>query len=152
GTNDGVGPIASFNLPNGICADAMGNLFVSDQSNDTIRQIITNASNWIVSTVAGTALQAGTTDGLGPAVRFKHPWGVAVNSAGDLFVTDYGNQTIRKGVFRPALRLGMAAGKLVLSWPTSAALFTLETASVLDPNTTWSPVTNSPVTTGLSFL
>jgi hypothetical protein len=151
GTNDGAGPIAGFNLPNGICADLVGNLFVSDQSNDTIRQIITNAGNWIVSTVAGTALQAGTTDGLGPDVRFKHPWGVAVNSAGELFVTDYGNQTIRKGVFRPSLQVSIAAGRLVLSWPASAALFTLETTSSLAPNTTWSPVTNSPVTNGLSL-
>lgn len=152
GTNDGAGSIAGFNSPNGICADLAGNLFLSDQINDTIRQIITNAGHWIVSTVAGTALQPGTTDGLGADVRFRHPWGVAVNSAGELFVTDYGNQTIRKGVFRPALRLGIAAGRLVLSWPTSASLFTLETSSELSPNVTWSPLTNSPVTNGLNLL
>jgi hypothetical protein len=79
----------------------------------------------VSSTIAGKALQAGTSDGLGSDVRFKHPWGVAVNSAGDVFVTDYGNQTVRKGVFRPALRMAMAARQLVLSWPTAATLFTL---------------------------
>jgi sugar lactone lactonase YvrE len=152
GSSDGAGSFATFNFPNGICTDSAGNVYVSDQSNDTIRKLVPTNGTWISSTIAGKALQAGTSDGLGSDVRFKHPWGVAVNSAGDLFVTDYGNQTIRKGVFRPALRMAMAARQLVLSWPTAATLFTLETSTSPDPRAAWLPVTNAPVTNGLNFL
>jgi hypothetical protein len=127
-------------------------VYVSDQSNDTIRKLVQTNGTWVTSTIAGKALQAGTSDGLGSDVRFKLPWGVAVNIAGDLFVTDWGNQTIRKGVFRPALRMAMAARQLVLSWPTAATLFTLETSTSTDSAATWSPVTNAPVTNGLNFL
>jgi hypothetical protein len=152
GSSDGAGTFATFNFPNGICTDSAGNVYVSDQSNDTIRKLVRTNDSWVSSTIAGKALQAGTSDGLGSDVRFKHPWGVAMNSAGDLFVTDYGNQTIRKGVFRPALRMAMAARQLVLSWPTAATFFTLETSTSPDPTAAWSPVTNAPVTNGLSFL
>jgi streptogramin lyase len=152
GSSDGAGPFATFNHPNGICADSAGNVYVSDQSNDTIRKLVQTNGTWVTSTIAGKALQAGTSDGLGSDVRFKLPWGVAVNIAGDLFVTDWGNQTIRKGVFRPALRMAMAARQLVLSWPTAATLFTLETSTSTDSAATWSPVTNAPVTNGLNFL
>jgi hypothetical protein len=152
GSGDAAGLLASFNFPNGICADAAGNVFVSDQSNDTIRQLSPTTDTWVVTTIAGKALQAGTADGLKSDVRFRHPWGVAVNGAGEIFVTDYGNQTIRKGVFRPALRMSMAVGRLVLSWPASAAMFTLETSSSAAASAEWLTVTNAPVTNGASLL
>ena len=50
----------------------------------------------VVSTLAGTATTNGSTDGMGAAARFNHPSGVAVDSAGNVYVADQNNSTIRK--------------------------------------------------------
>src|SRR5262249_34743891 len=61
--------------------------------NHTIRKITPTG---VVSTLAGKAGQSGTADGSGGAARFNFPCGVAVDSAGNLFVADTYNHTIRK--------------------------------------------------------
>src|SRR5439155_27694 len=61
--------------------------------NNTIRQI-TPAG--VVSTLAGVAGASGCADGTGSAARFNSPLGVAVDSAGNLYVADTNNDTIRK--------------------------------------------------------
>ncbi len=93
GHADGTGPAASFYLPNGIVADSAGNLFVADTGNSTIREI-TPAG--VVTTLAGGAGIVGHADGTGGAVSFYLPKGIAINSAGMLYVTDTGNNTIRQ--------------------------------------------------------
>jgi sugar lactone lactonase YvrE len=93
GNADGVGSGAQFNFPNAAVADSAGNIYVADSVNHTIRKI---TSSGVVSTLAGLALQAGVVDGTGSAARFNFPIGVAVDSAGNLYVSDYGNFTIRK--------------------------------------------------------
>jgi len=50
----------------------------------------------VVTTLAGTAGAAGRADGAGGAAQFRFPSHVAVNSAGDLFVTDTDNQAVRR--------------------------------------------------------
>jgi streptogramin lyase len=50
----------------------------------------------VVTTLAGTADSSGSTDGTGAAARFDTPYGVAVDGAGNVFVADYDNNTIRK--------------------------------------------------------
>src|SRR5207247_205664 len=52
----------------------------------------------VVTTVAGLAAKRGATNGVGSAARFSLPRGVAVDAAGNLYVTDDGNSTVRKGV------------------------------------------------------
>jgi sugar lactone lactonase YvrE len=93
GSADGTGSAALFNSPSAIAVDGAGNLYVADTGNDTIRQI-TPAG--VVTTLAGTAGQAGSVDGTGSAALFFNPSGVAVDSAGNLYVGDTGNDTIRK--------------------------------------------------------
>lgn len=93
GSADGTGLSARFNNPFGICVDASGNVFVADTLNFTIRQI-TPAG--VVSTLAGTASSAGTVDGTGAGSRFNQPAGLAVSSAGAVYVADTLNDTIRQ--------------------------------------------------------
>ena len=72
---------------------ARGNLYVGDADNDTIRKI-TPAG--VVTTFAGKAGEIGSADGTGSNARFSGPRGVAVNAAGDVYVADTFNNTIRK--------------------------------------------------------
>ncbi|MGA2083881.1 MAG: NHL repeat-containing protein [Holophaga sp.] len=93
GSVDGPGQSALFNGPNGIAVDALGNIFVADSGNSTIRKI---TSGGMVSTLAGTPGQLGSADGTGPAARFWWPFGVAVDGSGTVYVADTSNDSIRK--------------------------------------------------------
>jgi sugar lactone lactonase YvrE len=93
GSADGTGGAARFNGDGGLRLDAAGNIYVSDSSNDTIRKI-TPAG--VVTTLAGSAVVPGGTDGPVSVARFKTPGGVAVDSTGNIYVADSGNYTIRK--------------------------------------------------------
>jgi sugar lactone lactonase YvrE len=93
GSADGAGSAARFNFPVGVAVDGAGNVFVADSKNFTIRKI-TPAG--VVSTFAGAAFQFGATDGPGASARFFLPYGVAVDGAGNVYVADGGNHTIRK--------------------------------------------------------
>ena len=93
GSLDGTGSAARFNAPLGIAVDSAGNVYVADSNNDTIRKVTPGG---VVSTLAGLAGVAGSLDGTGGAAQFKVPDGVAVDSAGNVYVADTGNNTIRK--------------------------------------------------------
>jgi len=93
GGADGTGADARFQEPTGIAADGAGSLFVADSSNHTIRRIA--ADTRAVTTLAGTAMMAGSADGTGSKARFLHPLGVAADGAGNLFVADTENHRIR---------------------------------------------------------
>ncbi|MCE9659205.1 MAG: hypothetical protein K8R60_11650 [Burkholderiales bacterium] len=82
-----------FNSPLGVAVDAAGNFYVADTSNHTIRKI-TPAG--VVTTLAGLAGSPGSADGTGSAARFNVPRGVAVDGAGNVYVADTSNVTIRK--------------------------------------------------------
>jgi sugar lactone lactonase YvrE len=148
GSDDGAGSVATFNFPNGICADASGNLYVADQSNDTIRKLSLSGSVWQVSTIGGEPLQPGSANGFGQTSRFKHPWGITADLNGNLFLTDYGNQTIREAVFMPRLQLRVVAGKPALSWPIAAANYQVQTRDSLGTAAAWTVLTGAPVTNG----
>jgi streptogramin lyase len=93
GSADGTGAAASFGFHMGVAVDSSGNVYVSDAANCVIRKI-TPAG--VVTTLAGTAGQSGSTDGTGADARFKGPVGVAVDSSGNVYVADTSNLTIRK--------------------------------------------------------
>src|SRR5208282_6357050 len=64
--------------------------------NQTIRKITLLGTNWVVTTLAGQMGNYGTNDGTGSAAQFHNPAGVAVDSAGNLYVGDAFNDTVRK--------------------------------------------------------
>lgn len=93
GSADGPGTAARFNGPVGVAVDGAGNIYVSDELNDTIRKISPTGE---VTTLAGTAGSAGSTDGVGGDGRFWYPFGIAVDPSGNVYVTDTNNYTVRK--------------------------------------------------------
>jgi sugar lactone lactonase YvrE len=93
GDEDGSGGSARFRRPAGIAVDADGNVFVTDETSHTIRKVTPDG---IVTTVAGQALSPGSSDGTGNGARFHAPFGIASDAAGNLFVADRGNHTLRK--------------------------------------------------------
>jgi sugar lactone lactonase YvrE len=92
GYKDGTGTAALFNEPYGVVADSAGNVFVADTNSNAIRKI---TSDGVVTTLAGGSGQ-GTTDGTGTAAKFHEPHGIAIDSAGTLYVADYENHLVRK--------------------------------------------------------
>ena len=76
-----------------VAVDGAGNVYVADLYNHTIRKV-TPAG--VVTTLAGLAGNIGSVDGTNSAARFAYPIGVAVDMAGNVYVVDNGDYTIRK--------------------------------------------------------
>jgi streptogramin lyase len=85
---------ASLNVPDGVAADAFGNLFIADTANNRIRKV---DANGIITTVAGNGTGGFFGDG-GYATNacFSVPVGMALDATGDLYLSDYLNQRIRR--------------------------------------------------------
>lgn len=94
GTANGTGAMARFGAPMGIASDRAGKLFVSDSDNKVVRAV--DLANGSVTTLAGLPGNAGSRDGVGAAARFECPRGIVSDGAGNLFVSDPCNDTIRK--------------------------------------------------------
>lgn len=110
GSVDGIGSGARFWAPFGVAVDISENVYVADTLNNTIRKILASGT---VTTLAGVAGKAGSDDGIGAAARFRNPWGLAVDGAGNVYVADSSNDTIRR--IEPDGRVTTIAGKAGVS-------------------------------------
>jgi sugar lactone lactonase YvrE len=114
GTTDGTGANARFNFPDGIAFDS-GNLYVADESDNTIRKVV--ISTGAVTTFAGGVGISDSVDAVGTAARFGLPIGITSDGAGNLYVVDLVNSTIRKIVIATAA-VSTIAGAPTLSGAT----------------------------------
>jgi NHL repeat-containing protein len=91
--DSGLATDAQLSLLYGIAVDGVGNLFIADYSNARIRKVSTDG---IITTVAGNGTRGYSGDG-GPATAAQlGPSGVAVDGAGNLFIAEIDNNSIRK--------------------------------------------------------
>jgi hypothetical protein len=74
----------------------VGNVYVGHGNNNTVRKVTPVGTNWVVATLAGSAGNAGYTNGTGRNALFNYPRGVAVDSTGNVYVVDQNNYAIRK--------------------------------------------------------
>jgi sugar lactone lactonase YvrE len=128
GNTDGTGAAARFNYPEGLALDDSGNLFVADRLNHLIRKV--ELATRKVTTLAGGA--SGFTDGSGDAARFHQPVSLAFDGAGSLYVSDWGNTSIRRVTLTGAVTtvagggaLGFVDGSLAQArfyYPTGVAI------------------------------
>jgi hypothetical protein len=98
GSADGTNHDALFRLSTHMAMDMATNLYVADNRNQTIRKITPLGTNWVTTTIGGTAGLSGNSDGVGTDARFFRPGGIAVDPAGSVYVTDWLNYSVRKGV------------------------------------------------------
>ena len=94
---------AELSHPSGIALDGSGDLFITDSYNDCVREVAYNGTSYATSTITtvagnGTAGSAGD-GGLATAAELNGPSGIAVDSAGDLYIADYMESRVREVIY-----------------------------------------------------
>jgi sugar lactone lactonase YvrE len=93
GATNGALLSASFNNPSGVALDASGNIYVADLLNGLIREI--SPGTGMVTTLAGSDTTA-SINGTGTAAAFYFPNSLATDQSGNIYVTEYATNLIRK--------------------------------------------------------
>jgi len=132
GFADGIGPVAAeFNNPYGVIVDPQGNVYVADATNNRIRKI---TPSLVVSTLAGNGT-AGFADGAAASAEFNTPVGLGLDSLGNLYVSDYSNNRIRK--ITPSGVVSTLAGNGTVGFadgPAASAEFRFPYGIAVDPH------------------
>lgn len=122
GNQDGKGSQARFNGPIGVASDHLGNIYVADTYNDSIRKITPDG---IVTTLAG-GQRHGYQDGAAAAALFDTPCSLVVNSKQEVIVADTRNHAIRKispdGMVSTLLRTDAKDDQALMHKPLALAI------------------------------
>lgn len=96
---DGDGPATQHSLcyPEGLVVDAAGNVFIADTDNNLVRKVDTGGNLITIGGYYFDPRLGCSFDGDGPATSHKlcFPWGLAMNAAGDIYLSDSGNLRVR---------------------------------------------------------
>ena len=144
----GAATLASLYHPQGITVDSSGNLYISDEVNGRIREVI-NAMGTII-TVAGSDLNNYWTGDGGPAsnASLDYPQGVALDSTGSLYIADSFHSRIRATLAPSFTVTAASTWSWVSATPSSPSVFgqnvTL-TATIRTYNPSTEPITNGTV-------
>lgn len=101
GTENGTGTVSRFNTPQGVEVNKNTNdVYIVDTDNALIRkgtQFVNVSNGTVFTTVAGNYSFTGDhVDGLTSAAYFSSPTDIAINSSGEMYICDFGNEVIRK--------------------------------------------------------
>ena len=137
GFSDGNGTESRLNYPTGLALDLNDLLYIADSSNHAIRALDTNTG--LLKTIAGTGVPS-YLDGNGSVAMFSFPTGVAVDSAGAIYVADFSNGRVRKIAPTPDRTVSTLAGGgkgayAVFSNPGSVLVDNYGLVYVADANT-----------------
>lgn len=110
GYADGVGGAARFSFPTAIAVDSNGVVYVADGGNDLVRKISPDGE--VTTITGGLPAEPGYVDATGDAARFDYPTHVAVDAAGNLYVSDYTNDAVRKVAPNGAVSTVIAAPQI----------------------------------------
>lgn len=121
GFSGDLGPAVSARLGSPVCVrvDAAGNLYIADQGKNVIRQV--NAQSGMINTIAGTGAPGyAGNGGIPTGAGLKNPTGLALDSAGNIYIADYANNVIRKisqvsGIGFPSTLVGEASPPQMLT-------------------------------------
>ncbi|MEK6650172.1 MAG: hypothetical protein AABY75_04295, partial [Bacteroidota bacterium] len=135
-----VGASSKFDAPSAVALDALGNLFVADRDNNAIRRIVFGSGSTVtVSTVTGLGpATPGSTDGPNAVATFNLPTGLTADNAGNIFVVDRDNSTLRRistaGIVSTIAGAALQPG--MVDDTASSARFTQPRSVVSDPTST----------------
>jgi sugar lactone lactonase YvrE len=94
GGDNGPALDAELNGPTRVVVDSVGNLYISDLHNNRIRKV--NGSNEIISTIAGNGISGDEGDGgAATSAELNEPVSLALDTSGNVYIADLGNQRIR---------------------------------------------------------
>ena len=133
GGDGGPATAAQLNLPLGVAMDSAGVLYVTEYNNHRVRKITTDGK---ISTVAGIGSGGFRGDnGAAVSAQLNRPYGLAVDSAGDLYIADAENHRVRKvtadGKISTVVGTG-TAGFAGDSGPAASAQLNLPLGMVVD--------------------
>ncbi|MGC9940506.1 MAG: hypothetical protein ABSE48_01655 [Verrucomicrobiota bacterium] len=153
GSSDGLGTNALFYFPESVALDTSGDLYVADTFNDTLRRLTPVGANWSSSTIAGQVQITGDTDASGTNALFDFPESIALDSAGDLYVADTDNNSVRVGqlISSPSLQISLVDNLVLVSWP-GAGSYALQTNSDLSTSNWVSYSGTVTTTTGTNSI
>jgi trimeric autotransporter adhesin len=127
---DGVPATTAEIGPTGVAVDASGNVYISETGTNTIRKV--DASTGLISTVAGNGTAGYSGDGsVATSAQLNFPWGIMIDPAGDLYISDVGNQRIRR-VTASSGEINTIAGSGVNGFAGDGGLAT--SAQINNPN------------------
>jgi len=157
-TNGILNTVASIGQATGVRVDASGNIFFADNNNDRIYEVL--AINGLVAVTAGNGTVGYAGDGgVATNAEFINPWGVALDSAGDVFVSDNGNARIREVTGIPAYPANLSTFVVADASPGTTGNYSVVvtgpggsvTSSVVSLTVSDPPVITTPPTSQLVF-
>ncbi len=124
----GAATSAALAQPSGVVVDSIGNVYITDSANNRIRKV----SDGVIATVAGGGASFGDNgggdNGAANGAQLSLPYGIAMDSGGNLFVADTGNDRIR--VLKPAACIYSASPNSFQTLGSSSSLIvTIETTA-----------------------
>ena len=97
--SDGIAALdADLWLPYGVAVDRSGTVYIADPGNNRVRKVFPSGTTYTtIATAAGTGTKGYNADGIPAATaQLNHPYGVAVDAAGNLFIADSDNNRVRR--------------------------------------------------------